>query len=55
VPVLVLDGVKTGPDAVRLIVSGEERVAVAEEVARRLAKGEWRGSFESPDRPSVPA
>lgn len=56
VPVLVLDGVKAGPEAVRLIVSGEERVAVGEEIARRLAKGESKGFFgRGPDRPSVPA
>jgi Na+:H+ antiporter len=54
VPLLVLDGDKTGPDAVRLIVGGDERVAVAEEVARRLAKGESRAARfgRRPDRPS---
>ena len=55
VPMLVLDGVKTSPDAVRLIVEGEKRVAVAEEVARRLAKREPRALWfrrgpEGPDR-----
>jgi len=54
VPVLVLDGVKAGPDAVRVIVEGEERVAVAEEVARRLARREPRApwSRRSPDQPN---
>jgi Kef-type K+ transport system membrane component KefB len=56
VPLLVLDGVKTGPDAVRLIAEGDEQAAVGDEVARRLAKGEQRARFRrGPDRPSVPA
>jgi Kef-type K+ transport system membrane component KefB len=56
VPLLVLDGVKTGPEAVRLIADGEERVAVGDEVARRLAKGEPRTRFRrGPDRPGVQA
>jgi len=55
VPLLVLDGVKTGPDAVRLIVGGEERIEVAEEVARRLAKSEPRALWfrRTPDRPTT--
>jgi Kef-type K+ transport system membrane component KefB len=54
VPVLVLDGVKAGPEAVRVIVEGDEGVAVAEEVARRLARREPRAlwSRRSPDRPN---
>ena len=54
VPLLVLDGAKTGPDAVRLIVAGEERAAVAEEVARRMAKGGSRAARfgRRPDRPT---
>ena len=58
VPLLVLDRVKTGPDAVRLIVAGEERAAVTEEVARRMAKGESRAARfgRRPDRSNrVPA
>ena len=55
VPLLVLDGVKTGPEAVRLIVGGDERVEVAEEVARRLAKSEPRALWfrRTPDRPTT--
>jgi hypothetical protein len=39
---------------VRVIVEGEERVAVAEEVARRLARREPRApwSRRSPDQPN---
>jgi Na+:H+ antiporter len=57
VPVLVLDGVKTGADAVRLIVHRDEEAGVAQEVARRLARFEATGprSRRGPDRPSVPA
>jgi Kef-type K+ transport system membrane component KefB len=54
VPLLVLDGLKTGPDAVRLILDGDERVEIAQEVARRLAKGESRAALfgRRPDRPT---
>jgi Na+:H+ antiporter len=55
-PVLVLDGVRTGPDAFRLILAGDERSGVADEIARRLARGEPKARFRrSPDRPGVPA
>jgi Kef-type K+ transport system membrane component KefB len=38
VPVLVVDGVQLDPDAVRVIVDGEETDSVSEEIARRLAR-----------------
>jgi Kef-type K+ transport system membrane component KefB len=38
VPVLVVHGEKAGPDAVRLIVDGDNGESVAAEVARRLAQ-----------------
>jgi Kef-type K+ transport system membrane component KefB len=51
VPLLVVQGTGSGPDAVRMIADGGEGAGVAAEITRRLARGETRAiRLRRPDR-----
>jgi hypothetical protein len=51
VPLLVVQGTGSGPDAVRMIADGGEGAGVAAEITRRLARGETKAiRLRRPDR-----